>query len=62
MAITIDRAIEILSDKVTYEYSACQSEEGDAVKLSIQGLQAIKCGREGLRTEFFTPLMGETKE
>lgn len=31
-----------------------------ALNLSIEAMKAILCGREGLRTEFNTPLLGET--
>ena len=48
--------IYLQKDLVTYTFR-----RAEAVKLGIEALKAIKCGREGLRTEFQTPLRGETK-
>ncbi|MCK5016426.1 MAG: hypothetical protein KAS32_05065 [Candidatus Peribacteraceae bacterium] len=57
----LEKAIEVLTDILTNVEPGDPPEEHDALKLSIEALKAIKCGREGLRTEFFTLLYGETE-
>ena len=40
--ITINKAIEILDEKIKYEYSAVETDEGNAVKLGQQALTRIQ--------------------
>ena len=60
--MTIDEAIKMLREAKLAGDEDYYRDLGDAIKLGIEALKAIKCGREGLRTEFYTPLLGETKD
>ena len=40
--MNLTTAIKVQSNKVKYQYSACQSDEGDATKLGIQALIRLK--------------------
>ncbi len=58
--MTIDEAIRGLQTRVEVGKYVNPNDEYRDIELGIDALKAIKCGREGLRTEFFTPLLGET--
>ena len=60
--MTIDEAIKIKEEMQSLGLAPYDDASWEADNLSIEALKAIKNGREGLRTEFFTPLYGETKD
>lgn len=62
MGITIDKAIEILSEKVKHPYIRTRLAYPDALKLGIEALKVTLKAREGNYASFKLLLPGETKE
>ena len=60
--MTIDKAIEILSEKVKHPYTRTRLAYPDALKLGIEALQLIKGWRESLPIDNPQLLLGETEE
>ena len=59
--MTLQEAIEQLERALADKWCPWSAELKASIRLGIEALKAIKCGREGLRTEFDTPLIGETE-
>lgn len=57
----IDKAIEILSEDLTYSYPAKFNELTDAIKLGIEALKSRQSDRENGVSDFCELLPGETE-
>lgn len=60
--MNIDTALKLENQALGEAYASDTPGVYQATQLAFEALKAIKCGPEGLRTGFFTPLQGETKE
>lgn len=56
----LEKAIEILSEKIKYKYSAVETDEGNAVKLGQQALTRIQHFRQVFEQMAGHLLPGET--
>lgn len=41
-SLTIPRAIELIQDIITYQYSASQSDKGDALRIAVRALHLFQ--------------------
>ena len=60
--MTLDKAIEILSEEVKHPYSAKKMSRPDAIKLGIEALERLRAYRKGNLYPISELLPGETKE
>ena len=62
MTITIDKAIEVLSNRPIRRITAGGIDFYDAIKLGVEALKRLKEEKDKIPDALWRPLPGETKE